>query len=99
MTLTTEERVANGIEWLDANVPDWRTKVDKETLNIGACETCVLGQVFKGRGGFGHGVNCIRAIDHDYFAVMKRGFMFTTNYGVATDMDVKNLNAAWISVL
>jgi len=46
--LSIKERVDNGVEWLDANVDDWRNKIDSETLDISDCSHCVLGQVFGG---------------------------------------------------
>lgn len=38
--------VAHGVAWLDANCPDWRQRVNLETLNIRSWSKCVLGQVF-----------------------------------------------------
>lgn len=38
--------VSNGVAWLDANYPDWRSKVNVETLNIRSWGQCILGQVF-----------------------------------------------------
>lgn len=38
--------VAHGVAWLDAKCPDWRSKVNVETLNIRSWSKCVLGQVF-----------------------------------------------------
>lgn len=35
-----------GIEFLDANVPDWREQIDTAKLDLASCETCVLGQLF-----------------------------------------------------
>ncbi len=40
------ERVQKGKAWLDANAPDWRSKVDKDRLNLRLWKDCVLGQVF-----------------------------------------------------
>lgn len=35
-----------GIEFLDANVPNWREQIDLDRLDLGSCQTCVLGQLF-----------------------------------------------------
>lgn len=33
-----------GLEWLDANIPEWRTNVDLATLELSDCNACVLAQ-------------------------------------------------------
>ncbi|WP_281783733.1 hypothetical protein [Sinimarinibacterium flocculans] len=39
------EAVANGVELLDARVPDWRERIDTDTLNLADFRNCVLGQL------------------------------------------------------
>jgi len=41
------DRVSAGIALLDEKVPNWRDKIDLETLNLRNTRNCVLGQVFK----------------------------------------------------
>lgn len=44
---TVEDRVASGAYMLDVHYgPDWRNKIDLDTLDLKHCETCILGQVF-----------------------------------------------------
>jgi hypothetical protein len=43
-TFTTQ--VNAGIKLLDAEQPGWRESIDLETLNLGSCSVCILGQVF-----------------------------------------------------
>lgn len=46
-------RVERGMAWLDAHVPGWLDRIDMETLDIGDCDRCVLGQLF---GSFDAGI-------------------------------------------
>lgn len=41
------EKIQDGVKWLDENYPNWRDKVDPDTLNIGSDCGCILGQVNK----------------------------------------------------
>ena len=41
------EAVARGAAWLDTEVPDWRARIDVETLNLASPTRCVAGQVFE----------------------------------------------------
>ncbi|HEY6019690.1 MAG TPA: hypothetical protein VIY48_07260 [Candidatus Paceibacterota bacterium] len=55
--LDLRERVAKGVELLDAHDPGWRHEVDVEKLDILDEEYCILGQVFgdyfEGKGHLG----------------------------------------------
>lgn len=46
--LTVEERVANGMAFLDEHVPGWHDRICLDLLDIEDCTWCVLGQVFDG---------------------------------------------------
>lgn len=46
--LSAEEAVTRGIAWLDANVPDWRTSVSPNSVDIADAYECVLAQVGDG---------------------------------------------------
>jgi hypothetical protein len=39
-------RVARGVKWLDEAVPDWRSKIDLQELDLTSECNCVLGQLF-----------------------------------------------------
>jgi hypothetical protein len=43
---TFTAQVNAGIKLLDEQQPGWRDKIDLETLNLGSCSVCVLGQIF-----------------------------------------------------
>jgi hypothetical protein len=43
---TPAERVARGVAWLDAIVPEWWKKVELRQFDIEARCNCVLGQIF-----------------------------------------------------
>ena len=47
MNETIQQRVANGVKFLDKNVPLWRTKIDIETLSINSMSSCILGQIYR----------------------------------------------------
>lgn len=44
--LSIAERVANGVEWLDENMPLWANIVHTESLDLQDGCNCVLGQLF-----------------------------------------------------
>lgn len=47
MELTVEQRVTNGVEWLDSTVPGWEDRITLPAFNIRNACTCVCGQIFK----------------------------------------------------
>jgi hypothetical protein len=51
--LPASKRVANGIRWMDQNAPkDWRTMINKKTLELGDYSKCIRGQVFGAEASF-----------------------------------------------
>jgi len=45
--LSIQERVRNGIELLDARIPNWKTKIDINVIDVGnSYDKCPLGQIF-----------------------------------------------------
>lgn len=40
------EMVANGVKVLDEKVPGWWRAIDLNSLNMGSCSHCMLGQLF-----------------------------------------------------
>lgn len=43
---TIAERVAAGAAWLDEHRPGWVDRIDLETLDLGDCANCIVGQEF-----------------------------------------------------
>lgn len=44
--VTVEERVANGMAFLDERVPGWRERIDFFCLDLGTTCRCVVGQIY-----------------------------------------------------
>jgi len=44
--LTVENRVKNGVEWLNSVMPFWYREIDLCSLDIEKPDFCVIGQVF-----------------------------------------------------
>ena len=48
MEITTAERVAKGVQYMDEYGPtNWVDLIDLDTLDIGSTENCIFGQVFR----------------------------------------------------
>jgi len=45
--------VGYGVRLLDEEVPDWRERVDPETLDMSSYEHCMLGQLYENDMGLG----------------------------------------------
>jgi hypothetical protein len=43
---TVEERVARGVEWLDANEPGWERRIKLDALILSSSCRCILGQIY-----------------------------------------------------
>lgn len=43
--ISLQERVKNGINYLDSNHPGWHEKIDLDTLNIEFPSKCIMGQL------------------------------------------------------
>jgi hypothetical protein len=44
--IQASEAVQNGVEWLDAHIPDWYDFIDVDNLNLRNGYCCILGQLF-----------------------------------------------------
>lgn len=44
--MSLQERAARGAAWLDQEMPGWANRIDTETLWLGSCTQCVLGQLY-----------------------------------------------------
>lgn len=62
--LTIQERVAQGVTVLDAakDIPNWRSLIDLDRLQISNYSNCILGQLF---GDFGIGADALGLNDAD----------------------------------
>lgn len=97
MELSVEDRVANGVGWLDHNVLGWRDRVIVEEFNISSECNCILGQVFGGNG-FGYAMETELLTQDE---AIKYGF--DADY-VIPDRGTRNsewdaLQAEWLKVL
>lgn len=93
------ERVARGVAILDEIEPEWRSKIDADTLDIAKCEYCIIGQAF----GWYDGVELLEyrlEVDFEREWSARHGFDITTDeswyftvnhYALLTD--------AWLAVL
>lgn len=45
-----KEKIKLGMDLLDEKVPGWRDRIDLKNLNMGSCESCILGQLFNDFG-------------------------------------------------
>lgn len=91
-----ENRVAAGVEWLDANYPDWRSKVDVNEFDIESSCACVLGQLFEPvavHSGFEYALNNKILTVEECTA---RGFDATPD---DTTDDFRELQREWTRVL
>jgi hypothetical protein len=69
-----EDRVSNGVNWLNEAMPDWRSNIDIERLNLKNHVDCVLGQLdlvdrflFNERFNYeGYGFDAKHDLDHEY---------------------------------
>lgn len=89
--LSVVERVNNGIEFLNENIPGWRQKIDKDILDIFSASTCIWGQLgwprFKGLETV---IN-----NTDITSVYENGFMGYNFDGDEYEEDCEQLTAEW----
>jgi hypothetical protein len=43
--MTIEERVNNGIKWLNENIPGWESRIDLDKFVFDNVDKCILGQL------------------------------------------------------
>ena len=88
--LSVEERVQNGICFLDERVPGWRERIDLDTLDVTDAQNCIVCQLF---GAFGDGIVtelCISSDQAERLGFCPMGPSSTDAVGV---------DAAWKSAL
>lgn len=64
--MTYAERVARGMEFLDAASPGWESKINIFTLDIARGDRCAMGQVF---GSYSRGLSvtgCVASEAHGF---------------------------------
>lgn len=101
--MTAEERVFEGVKWLDENAPgNWWALIDYDILDVRDGSVCVLGQVFADAAReVGLVSGYAYAAMPDYYpghpnpvrSVQKHGFC-----GVGGPDDEQNLRDEWINV-
>jgi hypothetical protein len=101
-----ESRVALGAALLDERRPGWFREVDRDSLEMGSCRRCVLGQLYglysAGRDALRHGTPpgemSLAAMIPGFLAAARfsaaHGFNFN---GFAPDYDFDALRSAWLS--
>ncbi len=101
------EEVAEGIEFLNDEVPDWWTLIDLDTLDLSSADVCVLGQVFAARAdetGLASGYHYVlNQYENMHYAVTSMGFCAGTKhnaiYGGTCSDEYDDLNAEWARVI
>lgn len=83
--VNSERAVKRGVKWLDANVPNWRARIDVASLDLQFPCKCVLGQL---DGNFYEAVWTYRL---ERSEVSHLGFLASTRLGTT----YRWLNAAW----
>lgn len=83
------ERVDAGVDWLDENLPNWRSCVDPTILDMRQGDLCVLGQCWK--SSHPKSVTPFSDAHKTYF---KRDWSRTDALGFS-NWDYYELNAAW----
>ena len=95
--LTIEQRVQNGIYWLDTIGPkDWVDKIELLELEMGSTCNCVVGQVFNGISRFSHEdtyAAALRATGLTYLSGVECGFDVIS--GNDTESEYSQLHAEW----
>lgn len=95
------ERVAAGAAALDRAMPDWRARVNRQTLNIRWAPQCLLGQLsyVEGEyppGGYTEASQLVLGVDADDAAEANHGF--DIHRGESVDV-ADELTAAWLELL
>ncbi len=93
--MTAEEQAAQrGAFLLDSERPGWFWEIDKETLDLGACAHCLLGQLF---GHFALGCDFFdiwQQANSPYSLVVGHGFEIADNADTFAAYDA--LAVAWL---
>lgn len=99
-----EERVAQGVRWLDAVRPGWESKIQTKDLDLANPDKCVLGQVFADQRaddaatwyrGYNWTVDNLLSYDE----AADCGFDAHTGLDVSSITQFAALERAWLKVL
>jgi hypothetical protein len=84
--------VARGARLLDQKRPDWYRDINIDTLDMGVCYDCILGQLYR---DYGNGVHAVLAITDE---PANYGFSIHREYGEppASEKEWKLLADVWI---
>ena len=87
--LTIQQRVENGVKFLDERLPDWKTKINIEEINIATFDKCILGQIF---GNF-----CLsfEKLNHEFSSLEELGFIVSCSNFEQLPQNTLELNKAW----
>ena len=89
-----DERIAAGVEWLDANYPNWIDVVEVNQLNLWSACNCVLGQLFATEAGgenTGYDYAIEEVWDEEYQNVIREPILTSQQaqaYGFDIDFDL-----------
>lgn len=90
-----ETRVARGAALLDEKVPDWRTRVNPDTLHMSLNSACVIGQLF---GWYADGLRALEITGR--VQATRYGFdLVGSEEGTGALQDFPALTDAWRAVL
>lgn len=102
--LTVEQRVANGMAWLDVNKPGWERRINLTTFDLTDPCLCVLGQVFGNYWG-SPPVRVLEDLDDagelalaDHADAAARGFVNHPSH-IDPYVDMQALEAEWRRVI
>lgn len=88
---TVEVRVKLGADLLDQKAPGWLARINLDTLQLGDCENCILGQIY---GHFALGLVETGLIDEaEDNLLLKHGFVGHNQ------LDTLHLEAEWCIVV
>jgi hypothetical protein len=90
-----EARVARGVALLDEKCPDWRTRVNPDTLDMRTNRMCILGQLY---GCYGDGLVTVRIATR--IEATRYGFdVLASLYDASNPSESVALTEAWRAVL
>lgn len=86
-----EQQIARGMVLQDKLDPGWRTSIDLERLDVGECDTCILGQR---HGAYSDGLDALGITEHD-----GPDYGFDVEVGTGYPERCNQLTAEWRNAL
>lgn len=96
---SVQERVAKGVEFLDARRPTWRHDINTERLDLISFTHCVLGQLGEGYGGYETEAQRLGLVSAGREDEIAYGFFPAGDPGRSMQEDAAFLTAEWKRVL